>query len=99
MEGWLAGFIAQGIPGVLKVILICQDEERIIRFAKRENVSLEVAGKEIKIREENLFNKWKRTYGREDFFDPKYYDLVIDATCLKTREVLDLVLEKIGVEK
>lgn len=95
LEGWLAGFMAKGIPGVLKVLLTCRDEERIKRFAQRENVSQEKAREEIRKREDNLFQKWKRVYGRDDFLDPKYYDLIVDTTQLKPKEVAELVLKKL----
>jgi len=110
LEGWLAGFIArlpspggeatggqaQGIPGVLKVLLICEDGERAKRFAKREKISLQKAFREIRKREGNLFGKWGKVYGRRDFFEPKFYDLVIDTTRLKPKEPVDLVLKEMG---
>lgn len=96
LEGWLAGYMGQGIEGVLKILLTCGDKERIRRFAQRENVSLEKAQEEIQKREKNLFEKWADVYGRDDFFDPKYYDLVIDTTYLKPEEISNLVVEKIG---
>lgn len=114
VEGWLAGFMArlpprstgsiggqaQGIPGVLKILLICQDKERFRRFAQREKVSLAEAEKEIKKREENLFRKWRKVYGRQDFLAPKLYDLVIETSHFSPKEVLNLVLEKLeGKEK
>lgn len=95
LEGWLSGFMAQGIPGVLKVLLTCQDEERIKRFAQRENVSSEKTRKEIQKREDNLFQKWRKVYGRDDFLEAKYYDLVVDTTQLKPEKVVDLVLKKL----
>lgn len=95
IEGWLAGFVAQKIPGVLKVLLTCDLEMRIKRFSQRENVDITCARREIEKREGNLFEKWQKVYGRSDFFDPKFYDLVIDATNLKPKEILDLVLQKL----
>lgn len=95
LEGWLAGFMAKGISGVLKVLLTCQDEEGIKRFAQREKVSLEKARREIQKREGNLFQKWANVYGRDDFLEPKYYDLVVDTTQLKPKEVAELVLKKL----
>ncbi|MDP3998923.1 MAG: cytidylate kinase family protein [bacterium] len=91
LEGWLAGFMAQGIFGVLKVLLTCQEEGRIKRFAQRETVSQDIAKAEIKKREDNLFQKWTKIYGRSDFLESKYYDLVIDTTNLKPNEVVGLV--------
>lgn len=95
VEGWLSGFMAQKIPGVLKVLLVCDDEIRVERFSQRENVDIAGARQEIEKREGNLFEKWQKVYRRSDFFDPKFYDLVIDATNLKPKEVLDSVLLKL----
>lgn len=95
IEGWLAGFKAQNIPGVLKVLLVCSDEERAKRFAQREKISQDIARGEIKKREDNLFQKWQRVYGRDDFFELKYYDLVIETTNLKPEGVLKLVLTEL----
>ena len=99
LEGWLAGYMAQGIPQVLKILLVCKDEERIKRFAKREGILFEKAKEEIQKREDNLFQKWKRVYGRADFFEPQYYDLVVDTADLKLKEVVDLVLARISSNK
>lgn len=99
-EGWLAGFTAQDIPQVLKILLTCEDRERAKRFAQREKISLAKAHQEIQKREANLFQKWKRVYGRQDFLAPKLYDLVIETSHFSPKEVLNLVLEKLeGKEK
>lgn len=95
VEGWLAGFMGQGIPGVLKVLLICTDGERFKRFSQREGVSFEKARQEIEKREVNLLTKWRKVYGRDDFFGPRYYDLVIETADLGSKEVLDLTLKKL----
>lgn len=91
LEGWLSGFMAQEIPGVLKVLLACQDRQRIKRFAQREKASQDIAREEIQKREDNLFQKWGNVYGRDDFLEPKYYDLVVNTTHLQKEEVLEKV--------
>lgn len=95
IEGWLAGFMGQGISGVLKILLICADEERFRRFSQREGISLEKARQKIEKQESNLFTKWKKVYGQDDFLEQRYYDLVIDTTDLKPKEVIDLVLARL----
>ncbi|MBI4100778.1 cytidylate kinase family protein [Candidatus Microgenomates bacterium] len=96
VEGWLAGFMTQGIPGVFKILLVCEDAERIKRFAQRENVSLDQAKAEISKREASLFAKWRKVYSRNDFFKPDFYDLAIDTTQLKPNEVLEKVLKSLN---
>lgn len=78
-EAWLSGFVAKDVPGVLKVLVHCShDDVRVDRVVNRENISVEDAKTWIKQRETENITKWKKLYGDYDFWDPKYYDLVID---------------------
>lgn len=97
IESWLAGFNAQGIDNVLKVLLVCSDESIIIdRVVNRDHVTVEEAKKHIQARTEANIAKWQRLYGDHDFWDPKYYDLVIDTYSNGPIETVELVLEKLG---
>lgn len=99
-EAWLAGFVAKDIPGTLKVLLICSDEAVLIdRVANRDSVSVEDAKKYIKQREGENEVKWKKLYGDHDFWDPKYYDLVIDTYSSGQLETLGRVLDKLSSKK
>jgi predicted cytidylate kinase len=96
-EAWLSGFMAQGIGGVLKVLVICpHDEVRIDRVVNRENISIAEAKLWIKQREEENLKKWQKLYGPYDFWDPKYYDLVIDTYSSGPMETVGKVLDKLG---
>lgn len=96
-EAWLAGFMAQGIPKVLKVLLYCsQDSIRIDRVVNRENISIDEAKHHIKQREEENIAKWKKLYGDYEFWEPKYYDLVIDTYASGPMETAGIVLDKLG---
>lgn len=95
-EAWLSGFVAQGIPGVLKVLVFCSHEDvRVDRVMNRENVSVEDAKTWIRQRETENITKWKKLYGDYDFWDPKYYDLVIDTYGCGPMETMGKVLDKI----
>jgi len=96
VEADLAGFNAQGIEGVFKILLICDDALRIDRLVNRDNITIEEAKQHLKIREEENTKKWQRLYGEHDFWDPKLYDLVIDTYAHGPNETLEIVLEKIG---
>lgn len=96
VEADLAGFNARGIEGVLKILLIADDSLRIDRLVNRDNITVEEAKMQLKEREEENTKKWQRLYGNVDFWDAKYYDMVIDTFKLGPSETLDLVLEKIG---
>lgn len=96
LEGWMAGLMAQGIPGVLKVLFVVDDQKRIKRFARRENLSEEEGEKQLFRREKNFLGKLKKVYQREDFLDPRNYDLVVNTTDLTGSETTKKILEKIG---
>jgi cytidylate kinase len=96
-EAWLAGFVARNIPGILRVLLICSEESlRIDRVVNRDNYSIAQAKKFISKREEENINKWKKIYGNYDFWDPEYYDLVIDTFSSGPLETVGKVLDKLG---
>ena len=103
-EAWLSGFVAQGIPGVFKILVYCShDDVRIDRVVNRENITVEEAKKWIKQREGENIEKWKKLYGNYDFWDPKYYDLTIDTYGSGQMEsvgkVLDVLKYKSGFKK
>lgn len=107
LETKLAGFNAQGIPEVFKIGVICEDEEgqdktdiRIDRLINREKISIEQAKEEVIDRERNDLGKWRKMYVGGDqnwnYWDKKYYDLVINTYSHNQDETLKIVLEKIG---
>ncbi len=110
LETKLAGFNAQGIPGVFKILVECVDEKgedhmdiRIDRLANREQQSIQSAKQEVIEREKNDLEKWRRMYAGGDsnwvYWDPKYYDLVVNTYDHNPEESLNLVLENIGYNK
>src|SRR3989344_3580451 len=65
IQSHLAGFDAQGISGVFKVIVICEDQKgddhadiRIDRLVNRKKISIAEAKKEIAKRETSNLEKW-----------------------------------------
>lgn len=65
LEAWLSGFVAQGVGGVLKVLLSCNDDLRVDRFVNRDRVSVSEAVRHIKKREKENLKKWRRVYKTE----------------------------------
>lgn len=97
IEAWLAGWLARDMKHVLKVLVICSENAiRVDRVVNRDNVSVDDAKKNIREREESNFTKWKRIYGEYDFFDPKYYDLIIDTYSTGQNASVGKVLDKLG---
>jgi len=91
VDSWMAGITAKGIPNVLKVLLICKDDIRYKRFAKREKLSFQKAKTMV---DERLFNwagKIKKIYHRDDFYDEKHFDLIIDTSYITPQAVLKKV--------
>jgi len=110
LETKLAGFNAQGINGVFKIAVICEDEDgkdktdiRIDRLINREKISIEQAKEEAVDRERNDLKKWRKLYVNNDqawvYWDKKYYDLVINTYSHNQNETLKIALQKIGIDK
>lgn len=91
LDAWLGGVLAEGTHDVLKVLLVADDTVRFSRFAKRENVSLAEAEKEVLLRDSSWFEKVEKIHSRSDFFDKKNYTLVID-TSNKTIDAITKVI-------
>lgn len=97
-EAWLSGFVAKNIKGVLRVLLMCDDALRIDRLVNRDNMSVDEAKKQIESREKGNIKKWQKLYGNHDFWDPKYYQLVINTYATGPNETLGIVLDKLGFD-
>lgn len=109
VQSHLAGFDAQGISGVFKIVLICEDsngndkqEIRIDRLVNRDGVSIEQAKYEIVEREARNLEKWSRLYGGGNpqwiYWDKKYYDLAVNTYNHNQEETLNLTLAGLGIK-
>lgn len=107
VQSHLAGFDAQGIKGVFKILVACEDQDgqdkaeiRIDRLVNRGNVSVDEAKEEVFVRELRNLSKWRRLYSGRDtnwvYWDRKYYDLVINTYHHEKSESLQKALEGIG---
>ena len=110
IQSHLAGFDIQGLAGVYKILVICQDPSgedkadiRIDRLMNRDGISLQEAKHEAVVREKENLEKFRKLYVHNDqswiYWDPKYYDLVVNTYSLNKEEALQFVLEKIGFAK
>jgi cytidylate kinase len=110
IQSHLAGFDAQGIEGVFKILVICRDEAgddkadiRIDRIMNRDGISLEQAKHEILEREKQNLEKFRRLYADNDqnwvYWNTKYYDLVVNTYSHNQEEALEYALEGIGYKK
>lgn len=112
IDAWLAGFMAQGVPGVLKILTYCSDDAvRVDRIVNRDKVSVEEAKRHIFAREQQNTQKWRRMYRKEwqewvgehkkgkaaiDFWNPNLYDVVIDTFACDREETLKRVARALG---
>lgn len=110
VQSHLAGFDAQGIPGVFKILLVCEDSEgndktdvRIDRLVNRDDMAVNEAIHEVKERDAQNLEKWRRLYANNDqnwvYWDKKYYDLVISTYSHNPEQTLELALEAIGYKQ
>ncbi len=108
IQSHLAGFDAQGIEGVFKILVICRDEYgddkadiRIDRLMNRDNIDLDEAKHEVLERESQNLEKWRRMYADNDlswvYWDEKYYDLIVNTYSHNQKEAIDFVIDKLGL--
>jgi len=106
-QSHLAGFNAQGIKGIYKILIVCNDKQnrdqqtvRMNRVIKREKISLEEAKYDVLEREKQNLEKYRRLYADSDktwvYWDKKYYDLVVNTYKLNQNEALDFVLKHLA---
>jgi cytidylate kinase len=88
IESRMLGFLTAPIPHTCRLLLTCADTTRIKRSAFREGITVDKAQGRLYKREEKLFEAMKTAYKRDDFYNNRYYDLVIDTTHLSPEEVL-----------
>lgn len=95
VDSWLAGITAKNIPGVLKVLLVCKDNIRYKRFAKREKITFSEARQRVEERYNNWLEKMKQIYHRTDIVNEKHFDLIIDTSYITPQAVAKKVLQSI----
>lgn len=95
VDGWMSGIMANNLADVLKVLLICDDNIRYQRFAEREKISFSESMKKVEERQNNWFKKLEKIYKRNDFVDPKNYDLIIDTSVISSEAVFKKVLSRV----
>lgn len=106
LETKLAGFNAQGVGGIFKILVVCEDEEgndqtqiRIDRLVNREGISISEAKEEVIEREHNDLEKWQRLYAGGDknwtYYNKDYYDLIINTFSLNKEEAFETALNAV----
>lgn len=84
IESWLSGFMAQQLPGVLKVLLVCHsDDVRIDRVMNRDQVSAETAKENTLYRYQTNLDKFSRLYAAQ------WQEWLVDTGKLSASEAID----------
>lgn len=66
LESWLSGFMGQGVPGTLKVLVYCSDDAvRVDRIVNRDRVTADQALENMRKRTNANVSKWSRMYANE----------------------------------
>jgi cytidylate kinase len=110
LETKLAGFFSQGMEGIFRVGVVCDNEKgedqkeiRIDRLVNREHVSVHDAKAEVLEREKNDLAKWRSLYANNDqewkYWEKEYFDLMVNTYAHDPEESLQMVLEAIGYKK
>ncbi|HSX18941.1 MAG TPA: cytidylate kinase family protein [Candidatus Saccharimonadales bacterium] len=87
------GYFTKDAPSVLKVLLTCDEQERIKRALAREHTHKENA-EEVKLREQGLDKKFRRIYADENYLDPKFFNLTIDTTNTQPEDVVKKIINR-----
>lgn len=107
IQSHLAGFDAQGITQVFKILVVCEDEKgndkkevRVDRLVNRDGTAVGQAKHEMIERDRQDLEKWRKLYVNDDpnwvYWDRKYYDLVINTYSHNQDETLRIALQGIG---
>jgi cytidylate kinase len=108
LETKLAGFLAQGIPDIFKIAVICENHHgedqasiRIDRLVNREEISVDDAKDEVFEREYNDLAKWRKLYAHNDsewvYWDKKYFDFVLNTYDHNPEESIAAVLQAANI--
>ena len=97
IDGLYTGYFARANPQVLKVLLTCDEEERIRRALERTHTHKETA-KDVKRRDTAHDAKFRKLDADENFLDPEFFDLVIDTTKTKSEDVAEKIIQRFKEE-
>lgn len=97
IEAWLAGFMAKDLKNTLRILLICSNQAlQVDRVANRDKISIQEAKEFIREREQENFKTWYKIYGKHNFWNPKYFHLIIDTYSSGPLETVGKVLDYLG---
>src|SRR3989344_7109912 len=93
IDGLYTGYFARKNPQVLKVLVTCNEEERIKRALSRTHTHKETA-EDVKKRDRAHDVKFRKLYASENFLDPTFFDLVIDTSNNTQEQSAQKIIDK-----
>lgn len=89
----LAGFLSRDIKHTFRILVSAPLDTRIQRYSQDRGHKIEEAQRLIELREIEDHKKFSRLYGEHDFFNHKYFNLILDSSKLSIEEEAEKVLE------
>lgn len=93
----LAGFLSRDINHTFRILITAPLDIRIKRYSIDRGHSLTEAERLIKLREQEDYKKWSRLYGNHDFFNPQYFNLILDSSKLSVTEEVTQVFKVLAL--
>lgn len=79
------------IPDSIKVKLTCEIKTRLERVSRRDNVSIDEAGKSLGLREKADEERFNQYYGIPHSFADEHFDLILDTTSTPVVEIVTAI--------
>lgn len=94
IDGWMSGISANKRKDVLKVLLVCKDDIRYKRFAKREGMKYDDARVKVDERQSSWFQKISKIHkiDPKEFSKESNYTLIVDTSYITPYAVMKKVL-------
>lgn len=87
-------YFTRDMPDIFKILLTCDRSIATQRMLSRESSHHETA-EEIEKRRAGLYAKFRKLYGKDNYEDPKFFNLVIDTSTISPEKTLETALGKI----
>lgn len=92
----LAGYLTRDISHTLRVLVTCDDQTRVKRYAVSRGHGQREAAELLRLREQKDQEKFVHLYRDHDFFDPVFFHLVLDSGTLSVEEEVTRIVAHIS---
>lgn len=88
VDGHYQGFLSRDLGNIFRILLICDPDIAQQRILRRSHTHTETVETIIK-RRQGLKDSFKKLYGDADYFDPRFFNTVIDTGQVARSETLE----------